>query len=151
MFLPSLMTCQTNQPPPLPAYLPYRVLGSTHNDHVHTTQPPPPLRYTPTRTQTHALTRTHPPSPPFPFRLLTVAGQRGRKAGGSRAASPLTPTRPGLPQCRSYVIYVCVHLTIWSMVCVCVWITLYYTRWKYKWAYISSTLSAIYLFQFMQK
>ena len=68
VFLPSLMTCQTNNPPlsPLPAYLPYRVLGSTHNDHVHTTQPPPPLRYTPTRTQTHALTRTHLSVPALP-------------------------------------------------------------------------------------
>lgn len=85
-FFP-LMTCQTSQPLP-PAYLPYRVLGSAHSYHVHTA----PLLLSPRYTHTYA--RTNSTSPPFSFSLLTVAGQRQRERGVSRAASLLTPTLP---------------------------------------------------------
>lgn len=76
--------------------IPYRVLGSAHCDHVHT--PPSPLRSPPltppfpdVQSHAHTNTRTHRSSPPFPFRLLTVAGQGEEKGGGSRPASLLTP------------------------------------------------------------
>lgn len=74
--------------------IPYRVLGSAHCDHVHIPPPLPSPPLTPpfpdAQSHAHTNTRTHRSSPPFPFRLLTVAGQ-AEERGGSRPASLLTP------------------------------------------------------------
>lgn len=114
-----LMTCRTNQPPP-PAFLPYRVLGSAHNHHVHTS----PLLYIATHARTHAHT--------FAVSALPIqttdSGGSERERGVSRAASLLTPPQPCLSQCRSYVICIRVHLAIWSVVCVCVCVCVIYNR-----------------------
>lgn len=114
MCFSPLMTCQTNQPPsPRILTLP-RARVRPQRPRAHC--PPPPLssRYTPTRTQTHTHT--------FIVSALPIqatdSGGSERERGVSRAASVLTPPQPSLSQCRSYVICICVHLAIWSMVCV---------------------------------
>lgn len=61
----------SDKSPPTPAYLPYRVLGSSHINHVHSA----PLLYLHTHTGMLLV-------PALPFTLLTVAGQGGRERVG---------------------------------------------------------------------
>lgn len=103
-----LMTCQTNQPPPPPCLLTLpRARFHPHRPRA----PPPPSRYTPTRTQTH----THTFSVSALPIQTTDSGGSERERGVSRAASMLTQPQPSLSQCRSYVIYICVLLAMWSI------------------------------------
>lgn len=116
------MTCQTIRPPP-----PFCILTL------------PRARIRPQRPRAHCL-----PSPPLDIRLrahkhthallfpalpiqTTDSGGSGRERGVSRAASQLTPSPAHPLSMHKLCNLVCVHLTIWSMVCVC--LGLYYKGW----------------------
>lgn len=80
-----LMTCPTARPPP-PVY----PTACWDPPTATTCTLPPSPYFLDVQSHAHTNTRTHWSSPPFPFSVLTVAGQGGW-GGGSRAASLLIP------------------------------------------------------------